>query len=413
MATINFFLRPANKKGEHPIVLIYQDKGEKFKHYTQMRVLKTHWNETNQRVKQNCTGFSEINGILDEQVNILKAIERESLFNKRRYSLEVIRKKFLLSIGKVSQESEFFNAYNKFIEQSRTTKSENTIRAYCTTKRWLARFNSEKAVPVSFENIDQNFYEAFLSYLLNEGKLLNNSVGKHIKVLKTFLNYSKDHGITNCNYNLKKFKVFNEDADIIYLTEQELMKIYNLKDLCIRLENVRDVFCFGCLTGLRFSDIDKLRKFHIKGDFLEVKTEKTKDSLRVPLNSFAKAILKKYEIRKDERPLPTGITNQKTNDYLKEIGEIAELNEEIVMEKFSGAKKIVLKKLKWQILTTHTARRTFVTLALEKGIRAEVVMAMTGHKSYKVFKRYIKITDNVMHLEMNRVWNNISQLRVV
>lgn len=298
----------------------------------------------------------------------------------------------------------FFKVYDKFIEAAKPVKSESTIKNYVTTKNKLKKFAEEKHCSIKFETIDQNFYEAFLNYLIKELKHLNNTVGKHIKTLKVFLSYAGDHEYTAVNYNLKKFKVFSEETDIIYLTEDELMKVYNLPDLSQRLSEVRDNFCFACFTGLRFSDIHKLKNPNINDSFLEIKTEKTKDNLKIPLNIYAKEILAKYKGRYHDKPLPTGISNQKSNDYLKEIGEVAKLNEMISIEKFNGSNKVIINKAKFKLLTTHTARRTFVTLALEKGIRAEVVMAMTGHKSFRTFKRYIKITDKVMQTEMNRVW---------
>ena len=413
MATINFYLRPASKKGVCPIILIYQDRGQHFKYYTRLKVLKTSWNDLTQRVKPNYTGFSEINSILDDIENCIKSIEREALFQKKQYTVETIQRKFLLKVGRLTQEGDFFQVYDRFIEESRNVKTPATIQTYEATKGKLTDFMKAKNVAISFEAIDQGFYEAFINYMIGDLKHLNNTVGKHVKTLKVFLGYAKDHEYTNQNYNLKKFKAFSEEADIIYLTEQELMKIFRLKNLPRRLEDVRDNFCFACFTGLRFSDIDKLRNNHIKEDFLEIRTEKTKDSLRIPLNLYAKEILSRYLGYDYDRPLPTGLTNQKTNEYLKEIGEAAELNDLITMEKFSGSNKIIVENQKWQLLTTHTARRTFVTLALEKGIRAEVVMAMTGHKSYKTFKRYIKITDKVMQTEMNRVWNKNPYMRVV
>jgi site-specific recombinase XerD len=413
MATSNFLLRPQNKKGECPIILFYQDKGQRFKYYTRLKVVKSSWNYELQKVKQNCIGYSEINGILDAILNTIKTIEREALFNNRQYTVDTIRRKFLLKVGKVTQEGDFFKVYDKFIEDSRDIRSTATIQTYEATKGKLLDFVKAKKVSISFEAIDQNFYEAFLNYMIRDLKHLNNTVGKHIKTLKVFLTYALDHEFTTQKYNLKKFKAFSEEADIIYLTEAELWRIYKLQDLPRRLSDVRDSFCFACFTGLRFSDIDKLRHTHIKEDFLEIRTEKTKDSLKIPLNQFAKEILNRYKQYYSDRPLPTGLTNQKTNEYLKEIGQAAELNDEITMEKFSGSNKIIVENKKWELLTTHTARRTFVTLALEKGIRAEVVMAMTGHKSYKTFKRYIKITDKVMQTEMNRVWNKNPYMRIV
>jgi integrase len=205
--------------------------------------------------------------------------------------------------------------------------------------------------------------------------------------------------------NLSAFKVIKEEADIIYLTERELFKLLNLEGLTKSLQQVRDNFCFGCFTGLRFSDIAKINKSNIKEDFIEIRTEKTRDALKIPLNQYAKEILRKYQTTNYTRPLPPTISNQKTNEYLKELCEMAEIDDPIEIEKFSGSKKILIKKPKYNLVTSHTARRTFVTLSLEKGIRAEVVMNMTGHKEYQTFKKYIKITDKVKLLEMNKVWD--------
>jgi site-specific recombinase XerD len=190
-------------------------------------------------------------------------------------------------------------------------------------------------------------------------------------------------------------------VDIIYLTESELLNLYYLEGLAKTQEYVRDNFCFGCFTGLRFSDISRISKENIKGDFLEIVTQKTKDFIKIPLNDFAKQIIEKYS-----GGLPRSISNQKTNDILKEIGEIAELNEVVVKRKFKGVKVIEVCEPKHKLLSTHAARRTFVTLSLEKGMRPETVMSITGHKDYATFKKYIKLTDNVRLLEMNKIWNS-------
>jgi integrase len=410
MATINFYLKKADKKNDCSIMMTYQHRGGKFRYSTRLKVKSSAWKD--QRVRNNYIGFSEINSILDEIENSLKAIEREAVFNKQEYSLDVIKRKFFVKLGELTPENDFLKVYDKFIEESTPLRAKGTIQNYKVTKNKLIKFSAAKKCSLNFETIDQNFYEAFLNYMLKDLKHLNNTVGKQIKTLKVFLNYAVEHEYTNVIYNLKKFKAFKEEADIVYLTEVELMKIYRLKNLAQRLTNVRDNFCFACFTGLRFSDINKLRHYHINDDFIEIRAEKTKDNLRIPLNHFAKEILNKYKTSFKVTPLPTGITNQKTNEFLKEIGQLAELNEIVSMEKFNGSNKVIITKSKHELLCTHTARRTFVTLALEKGIRAEVVMAMTGHKDYKTFKRYIKITDKVMQNEMNRVWNK-PLLRVV
>ncbi len=403
MGTINFYLKAADKKGESPILLTYQNRGEKFRYYTKLKATPGSWK--NQRVKSNYIGYSEINGILDDIENTLKAIEREALFNKKEYTVETIKRKFFLRFGSLTNTSDFFTVFDKFISDSSPIKTIRTIIGYKCLKEKLLKFSAAKGYTIGFEAIDFHFYESFVGYMLNDLQNLNNTVGNYIKNLKVFLRYAADHEYISEPLNLNKFKVFRDEVDLVYLTEKELMTIYRRDDLEKRLANVRDVFCFGCFTGLRFSDITKLTNSHIKEGYLELKTEKTRDSLRIPLNIHAKEILNRHKGNYAGKPLPTNLSNQKTNDYLKELAELCEIDEIRSFEQFSGSKKKVTTKYKFELISTHTARRTFVTLALEKGIRAEVVMAMTGHKSYKSFQKYIKITDKIKEQEMNRAWN--------
>ena len=155
---------------------------------------------------------------------------------------------------------------------------------------------------------------------------------------------------------------------------------------------------------MRFSDLNKIKTENIADGILSLRTEKTKDILTIPLNDFAIEIIDRHT-SDDKIHLPHVITNQKMNEYLKELGEVAEFDDLVEQHRYSGSKKVTTKTEKYNLITTHTARRTFVTLALEKGFRPEVVMEMTGHKNYATFKRYIKITSKVKKEEMNRLWS--------
>ena len=412
MSTINFYLKQPDRKEACPIMLVYQNKGGKFSYYTKQKIAEKSWNTEKQRVKINYTGASQINTILDDLENLLKEIAREAIFQKKEIPLEVVRRKFNMKIGDLSIEGDFFKLFNKFIEEANGIKSRTTILSYIGTRNRLLEFKESKKVNITYETITTPFYDKLVNFLIKDKKLLNNSVGKHIKVLKVFLNWSINNEYTNPNISLKNFKVFKEDVDIIYLTEKELLKIYYLTEISEKLIEVKDNFCFGCFTGLRFSDIVKLNYTNIKDEFIELKTEKTKDSIKVPLNNYAKAILNKYHLKIPNRPIPKSISNQKTNQYLKEISRLAGIDDPIEVEKFNGSTKLLINKPKYEFVTTHTARRTFVTLSLEKGMRPESVMAITGHKKYDTFKKYIKITDTVKQIEMIKAWDKI-QLRVV
>lgn len=404
MATTNFYLKTPDQKGLSLVFLVYNDKGKKFKISTGIKVKKSNWKK-GKLVKGKASEVNETNSLLQRFKEEMNEILREGIFNKRKYSIDLVQKKFRMKIGGVSTRNEFHKIYEEFMEDSKATKTHGTILSYNATFTRLKDYEEHTGEALSFEKINQSFYERFIKYLIEEHDLLNNSVGRHIKVLKVFLNYCKQMQIISSIFDLSAFKVYKEETDIIYLTETELFKILNLEGLSKCLQQVRDNFCFACFTGLRFSDIAKIKRTNIKDDFIEIKTEKTRETLKIPLNQHAKNLLKKYEGNEDERPLPPTITNQKTNEYLKELCEIAEIDEMIEMEKYSGSKKILIRKPKYNLVTSHTARRTFVTLSLEKGIRAEIVMNITGHKEYQTFKKYIKITDKVKLLEMNKVWD--------
>jgi integrase len=167
---------------------------------------------------------------------------------------------------------------------------------------------------------------------------------------------------------------------------------------------VKDYFCFECFTGLRFSDISKLENNNIKGDFIEIKTQKTRETLFVPLNAFAKEIIEKYKGQFDSRPIPPTLSNQKSNDNIKDIAEIAGVTETLIIEKFSGSNRIVHKKPKCDFITTHTGRKTFITLSHERGMPIEMIMKITGIKKWETLKKYLKISEKSKLIQMNEFW---------
>jgi integrase len=129
--------------------------------------------------------------------------------------------------------------------------------------------------------------------------------------------------------------------------------------------------------------------------------QKTKSETRIHLISKAMAILQKYQAQNEWLPQ---ISSQKMNTYLKEIGKLVELNEPVRIVRYQGAKRIEDRGPKWEYLTSHVARRTFVTLSLEKGMRPEVVMSITGHRSFKTMKKYIALNENGRKEDMDKVW---------
>lgn len=192
---------------------------------------------------------------------------------------------------------------------------------------------------------------------------------------------------------------------MIFLTWEELnqLKNYQISETKQYLERVRDVFLFCCFTGLRYSDVHNLKKSDIRDGYIEITTVKTAERLIIELNNHSKAILDKYKDVEFEghKALPV-ISNQKMNDYLKELGELAEINEPVSETYYKGSKRIDTITPKYALLGTHAGRRTFICNALALGIPAQVVMKWTGHSDYKAMKPYIDIADDVKANAMNK-----------
>ena len=205
------------------------------------------------------------------------------------------------------------------------------------------------------------------------------------------MNEAVDRGVTkNTEYRNKRFKVIEEQVDKIYLKEDELLKIYQL-DLSKhqRLIKVRDLFIVACYTGLRFSDLIQLRPENIVNDGRQfrIKTEKTGEIVQIPIHKYVRQILNAYDYQ-----LPTALSNQKMNDYLKEIGEIAGIDNTIITSLTRGGKTENTISKKYELITTHTARRSFASNAYLSNMPSISIMKITGHKTEKSFLKYIRIS---------------------
>ena len=230
--------------------------------------------------------------------------------------------------------------------------------------------------------------------------MLNNTANKIIQFLKSFLIWANNNSYSD-NNSYKTFKGKSEANEVIYLTDDELETLYNLRLEEERLERVRDIFVFQCVTGVRYSDIENISREDIKNSTWNVRTQKTHQIIEIPLNAYALSILAKYI--EYPQPLPV-ISNQKMNTYLKELCKIAEINELVKEVRYQGSERIETTKKKYETVSTHTARRTFISLSLEKGMQPDVIMAITGHTTYKMMQRYLKIADKHKREQMDKAW---------
>lgn len=419
---INFYLEKRHDKatGELikeniPIYLYFSFDGKRLQYYVGYRIDLGKWDNEEQKVKRNNMNSDGISAtvINDHLVDIRNQVT--SIYNEakalRQYpTIQYVREELKKRVGDQSQKSlSFFDLFNKFIESESQmrTWTTGTITKFNTNLSHLKKFQELKHYRIDFDSIDEAFFNRYIKFQKDTLGHRNTTISKNLKIFKWFMNWATRKGY---NKNLS-YKDFNPDLKgttrsqkIIFLTWEELMQLYELNVPKKYLAQVRDVFCFCCFTGLRYSDVYNLKRSNIKEETIEITTIKTEDSLIIDLNDYSRAILNRYKDIpfKNDKCLPV-ISNQKMNDYLKELGQFAEMNQSESVIYYRGSDRIEETYKKWELLTTHVGRKTFVTNALFFNIPAEVIMSWTGHKDHKVMENYYKIIAPQKRREMDKM----------
>lgn len=293
---------------------------------------------------------------------------------------------------------EAFGAYVLDLSNEKTL-SDSTYAKLKTIKTILKEFDSELLLNgVTKEKLDH-----YVQYLINERGLQNTTIKKNLTFVKTFLKYCDSRKLIDTDWKTHTVELKTiVGKNVVFLDMQEFERVYNLEfpENKRYLERARDVFTFQCLTSLRYSDVAKLKKTDIVDDYLYSVTEKTDTVLKIPLNEKAKFILTKYDHLVGEQVLPVQ-SNQKMNEYIKEVCYLAELNQPVTQTYYKGKERISETFKKYELIGTHTARRTFICIALANGITPETVMRITGHTDYKSMQPYIDVTDKAKEEAVN------------
>ena len=421
MAKFNFNLREAqlniDNPTETPIYLVVRWDNKKLVFPTEETINPKYWQfdktkgdyqrATNtKRFPAHSELNSRLNFINSTADNVFRCFVND---NNRQPTVEELRDLLNRDINKKIETKEtkldFFGSIERFIVDAKNRTNDKTgkllnevtIRIYKRSRDLLIEFSKTKKKKIDFNNIDLDFYYDYTAFLTTKKKFSTNTIGKHIRTLKIFLNDATERGLNSSfAYKSKRFKIQGEPTDSIYLTETELQDIYNL-DLYHnpRLDKVRDLFLVGCWTGLRFSDFSTITPENIKGDFIEIETQKTKNKVTIPIHSTVKAIMNKYK-EKYNNSLPPSISNAKMNEYIKEFAkEVPSLKDAITSKTYTkGGLNITKNFNRYELITTHTARRSFATNLYKDKVPAYTIMQITGHKTEKAFLSYIKVTND-------------------
>ncbi|MCZ2144067.1 MAG: site-specific integrase [Ignavibacteriales bacterium] len=407
---VKFYLNYSVKREDKVIYAhIYLTKGSNKAYIlnTGLSIAPKYWDTDLQRAKSRGRDkyplYSEINSCLEKFKYDLLKIDFSSRQTNSNPTPESISKA-LDSVYKSSKEERgFFDYLDDFIDTVKNSSSKQTYYKYLNIKKLLTEFQEGTKFQITYESINLYFYDKLKHFLLITKNHSTNTTNRNIKFLKTFMTWSVDRRLTD-NVDYRRFQLPKlTEKEVIYLTRDELNRFYDYQNFSTEsLEKTRDLFCFQCFTGVRYSDIAQIRHEQIKNDFWHVVTQKTGDILKIPLNKSAQRILEKHA--GGLRPLPV-ISNQKMNAYLKDSLREANIVDEIRIIKMNGSNRTEEVKPKCDVIGTHTARRTFVTLSLEAGMKPETIMKITGHSDYEMMKKYLMVTDQLTASEYNKAWN--------
>lgn len=362
------------------------------------KVLPSEWNAEKQRAinSKKYPHNTDLNLWLDKVDNEIKSIFRSYNIEKLSPSTDSIRNKINERLFKkvVTRVPNLFTFIDLYIEECRKIKNPTTVRTYVTTYRHLKAFSKLNQIGVDYDSINLEFYNNFLDYLMHEAKLSQNTIGKHIQVFKTLLNEATDRGYNKkLEFRGRKFKRPNEQVDSIYLNKEELESLLAL-DLSNqkKYERVRDLFIIGCYTGLRYSDFTKIRPENIKtylgATYINIITQKTKTKVVIPLSPIVLTILNKYD-----GFIPKPMCNQKMNEYLKKIGEMAGIDKNIQITKTKAGKRSKVVVPKYKLIKTHTCRKSFASNAFLAGVPTLSIMKITGHTTEAQFLKYVRVSE--------------------
>lgn len=403
MPKTHFYLKDKNSTSPTLISLYYYVEKKRFAFSTGEKIKPAFWSFKTERVTDRYTDSERINKKLNWLEKSFLSIIDELIMEKGKATVKDVRHRLKVLTGKEKPDNTLFGFIESLIQQRKESNriKEGSIKVYGNSFKHLKDFAEYQGMKeYDFSDINYKFFNRFTEYL-TQRNFSDNYINKIISTFRMFLNEATKEGINkNLNYKNIPIPVGKETADEIYLNKSELEKLFDL-DLSdhTKLERVRDLFIVGAYTGLRFSDFSRISTEHIRKiqgfPVIDIVAQKTGQNIIIPLHPYVETILEKYEGQVPK------ISQQRMNDYLKELGERSGfLNELVTKSMTKGGRKVVDKLPKYSLLKTHTARRSFATNAFLAGWSTLSIMAISGHTTETSFMRYIKVTNeqNAVHI---------------
>lgn len=421
MANIKFIIRDMESENEQTIYVSSRfGRNEKLMYATTLKIEPQFWDEKKQRVKNSkyCINKDELNAALTSIESKLNLFITDAATKGNPVTKDELKNLLDIHFGKkIAAAYDFHSFFEEFIRLCDTRVSPHrggqtidykTKREYARTYYYIQEYEKKRKVHLEFRSITQSFFNDFVAFLQELG-LSTNTIWHKTVSLKAVMKAANEQELTdNTKYQL--FKNVSEESQAIALSEDELDMLARFDfSHSARLERTRDLFLVGCWTGLRFSDFTRIRQENIKDGMITIQQQKTNEFVTIPLHPVFLCIWEKYNGN-----LPANISNQKFNDNLKDVCREAGLMEHVLKSITKGGKKQTTVYEKWQLVSSHTARRSFATNLYKSGFPSISIMQITGHKTESSFLKYIKVTKEEHAKMLMAHWQkNSSLLKIV
>jgi len=421
MANIGFHLNKSkiDKNGFSPIrAKISVESKARYKAID--KVKHRYWNIKKQRVSPNRESepynrHKEINELINDFERKAKEFFSYCTANSIKLTLDLVESFFAgKMVNKKISKTTFNEAFDEYIESGKPIWKYNTIRNYSTARNYIFEFQENTGLKITFENIDLKLWDEFLkySYEIRDNFLEPDSTTKYRKVLEpntlakyrnvliSFLNWATEREYYSGTKHTK-FKAPERDIEIIYLSEEELDRLYLHKFENKKLDRVRDVFCFGCYTGLRYSDLMDLKRDHIHNGLIRKTAIKTSKTVEIPILPMTQGIIDKYNYSFKSLPKYSDV---KLNKYIKECCKEAKITQPFTITTYPGNKPKDITEPKYKFVVVHTSRKTFINLAHKYNMPESLIMDIVGQSEYKTFMKYRKYEPEKKKEDMNKIF---------
>ena len=427
MIDVKFYLN--NSTSEYTtIYAVVHEFGRRYKWPTGIRIKSDMWNPAKKRCRyrSDYTDAALINERLEAWETLIEDVfadfMKELIIPSQHSFKQAVKNKLDDRTHQEPEKKITFLDFMKEFKES-VSRADRTLMRYGTTISLIEKYQKEKKVKLDFSDIDMNFYESFKKWMYKSDLSLN-YFGDMIKNIKTFMNEAEERKLhDSTGHHSKKFKTVSEESDTISLSVEKLMKIYNVEiteksilelnealmkegvktdirshNIQRRIESLKDTrdrFMIGSFTALRYQDFNALNGLNHKSEYITRRNQKTGKLTSIPMHPVIKKILlSRGDI------LPPSISNTKMNKGLKILCRLAGLNELKEVSKTLGGKRVYKTFPEYQLVASHTARRSACTNMVKAGIPISIIMVFSGHDKIANFMKYIRIDAEEAALQM-------------